>query len=66
MAEKKEDITTRYRLDISDLKKNISEANRQIKLSNAQFKAAAAGMDDWRKSNDGLNAKMKMVIELNN
>lgn len=64
MAEKKEDITTRYRLDISDLKKNISEANRQIKLSNAQFKAAAAGMDDWRKSNDGLNAKLKQLGDI--
>lgn len=57
----KEDITTKYKLDISDFKKNISEANKQIKISNAQFKAAAAGMDDWSKSSDGLNAKLKQL-----
>lgn len=53
-------------LDISDLKKNIAEANRQIKLANAQFKATAATMDDWTKSADGLSAKIaqtKKVIE---
>lgn len=35
---KGEDITTRYKLDISDLKKNISEANNYIKLANSEFK----------------------------
>lgn len=37
---KGEDITTRYKLDISDLKKNISEANNYIKLANSEFKKA--------------------------
>lgn len=58
---KNEDVTTRFVVDVSDLKKNISEANQQIKLANAQFKAAAAGMEDWGKSNDGLNAKLKQL-----
>ena len=35
---KGEDITTRYKLDISDLKKKISEANNYIKLANSEFK----------------------------
>ena len=61
MAKKGEDITTRFKVDISDLKAGISEANKQIKLANAEFKAASAGMDDWQKSSDGLNAKLKQL-----
>lgn len=58
---KGEDITTRFKVDVSDLKSGISEANKQIKLANAEFKAATAGMDDWAKSSDGLNAKLKQL-----
>lgn len=56
-----EDITTRFTVDISDLKANIQEANRQIKLANSEFKAASAGMDDWSSSADGLSAKLKQL-----
>lgn len=58
---KGEDITTKFKVDISDLKKGISEANRQIKLANAEFKAASAGMDDWSKSSAGISAKLKQL-----
>ena len=58
---KGEDITTKFKVDISDLKKGISEANRQIKLANAEFKAASAGMDDWSKSSEGVSAKLKQL-----
>ena len=61
MAQKGGDITTKFKVDISDLKAGISEANKQIKLANAEFKAASAGMDDWQKSSDGLNAKLKQL-----
>ena len=47
---KGEDITTKYKIDISELKKGITEANNQIKLANSEFKKASAGMDDWSKS----------------
>lgn len=58
---KGEDITTKIKVDISNLKKGITEANKNIKLANAEFKAASAGMDDWTKSSDGLNAKLKQL-----
>lgn len=58
---KGEDVTTRFVVDVSDLKKNVSEATQSIKLANAQFKAAAAGMDDWRNSSEGLTAKLKQL-----
>lgn len=61
MAQRGEDITTKFKVDISDLKAGISEANKQIKLANAEFKAASAGMDDWQKSSDGVNAKLKQL-----
>lgn len=55
---KNDEITTKFKVDISDLKSGISEANQQIKLANAEFKAATAGMDDWAKSADGIRAKL--------
>ncbi len=54
-------ITTKFKVDVSQLKAGISEANQQIKLANAQFKAASAGMDNWAKSSDGINAKLKQL-----
>lgn len=56
-----EPITTKFKVDISDLKRGISEANQNMKLANAQFKAAASGMDDWTKSSEGINAKLKQL-----
>ena len=50
---KEENVTTKFKVDISDLKKNITEANRQIKVANATFKAETAGMEDWTKDADG-------------
>lgn len=53
------DVTTKFKVDISDLKKNISAANQQIKLAEAEFKNATVGMDDWAKSADGLSAAIE-------
>lgn len=57
----KDDITTKFKVDISDLKQSITEANRQIKLANATFKAETGGMTDWAKSADGVSAKLKQL-----
>lgn len=54
-----ENVTTKFKVDISDLKKNIAEANKQIKLATAEFKNATAGMDKWSDSADGLSAKIQ-------
>lgn len=56
-----EDFTARFKVDISDLKKNITEANKEIKLANATFKAETAGMDQWSKDADGLSSKLKQL-----
>lgn len=58
---KAKEVTTKFKVDISDFKKGITEANKQIKLANAQFKEASSKMDDWSKSTDGLQAKIKQL-----
>ncbi|MDE7122093.1 MAG: phage tail tape measure protein, partial [Oscillospiraceae bacterium] len=59
MAENIENYTSKFKVDISDLKKGIAEANKTIKTANAEFKNATAGMDSWSDSADGLTAKIK-------
>ena len=63
---KGEDITTRFKIDVSDLKKGISQAEQSIKVANAQFKKASAGMDDWRKSSEGIRAKLTQLGDVLN
>lgn len=58
---KNNETTTKFKVDISDLKKGIQDAQRQIRLANAEFKAASSGMDDWSKSADGISAKLKQL-----
>lgn len=57
----KQDITTSFRVDISDLKRNITEANRQIQLANSAFREASSAMDDWDSSTAGVEAKLKQL-----
>ena len=55
------DTTVKLRADISSLKSQMQAAARQVKVANSEFKAAAAGMDDWSKNADGLEAKLKQL-----
>ena len=55
------ETTMRFNADISGLKKGLADANRQIRLANSQFQAAASGMDNWSNSADGLTAKISQL-----
>lgn len=55
------ETTAKFSVDISDLKKGVQEANRQIRLANAEFKAASASMDKWSTSTSGLAAKIEQT-----
>lgn len=55
------ETTTKFKADISELKKNFQEAQRQIRLANSEFKAATSGMDKWSTSADGISAKLKQL-----
>lgn len=56
-----QDFTAKFRVDISDLKKNITEARKEIKLADAAFKAGTAGMDDWKTDAEGLSKKLEQL-----
>ncbi|MBU5670248.1 phage tail protein [Paenibacillus brevis] len=58
------DIGGKVGLDITDFKANIADLNRQIKVIDSGFKAAAAGMDDWGKSEAGLQTRIKSLNEI--
>lgn len=56
-----------FTIDTTDLKAGLAQANRLIRESESEFKAAAAGMDDWTSSADGLNTRnshLSKVIDL--
>ena len=53
--------TLKFNADISGLKKGLADANRQIRLANAQFSAASSAMDDWSNSADGLTKKISQL-----
>ena len=54
-----ENVTTKFKVDISDLKKNVAEANRRIKTYNAEIKNASAGMDKGEESVESLSKKIE-------
>lgn len=59
------ETTTKFKVDISELKSGLREANRAIALTNSEFKNATAGMDDWRNSADGISAKITQLKNVN-
>lgn len=59
MAE--DNITTKIGIDISQFKRGLQDAQRQIKLANAEFQKASAGMDKWSDSATGISAKIRQL-----
>lgn len=64
MADTKNNITSVFKVDISNLKNGISEANRQIKLANAEFKAAASSLDFMADSAEGIKTKLDQLTKV--
>jgi phage-related protein/uncharacterized protein YoxC len=54
-----ETLGASFAIDTTNLKAGLAQANRLIRESNSEFKAAAAGMDDWSESEEGLTARLK-------
>lgn len=59
-----ETLGASFSIDVTDLKAGLNQANRLIRESESEFKAAAAGMDDWTKSEEGLNSKIKSLNDI--
>lgn len=56
---KEENVTTKFKVDISDLKKNITAANNAVKQYRAELKNADAGMEKGEKTVDSLSKKIE-------
>lgn len=54
-----ETLGASFSIDVTQLKAGLAQANRLIRESESEFKAAAAGMDDWRESQEGLESRIK-------
>ena len=50
-----------FSIDVTNLKAGLAQANRLIRESESEFKSAAAGMDDWSSSQEGLEAKAQSL-----
>lgn len=58
---KSSEHTTKFKVDISELKTAMQEARKQVAYANSEFKAASSSMDDWSSSGNGLNAKLEQL-----
>ena len=59
------ETTTKFKVDIKDLKTNLQEANRQIALTNSTFKESVTGMEKFSDSANGLSAKITQLKGVN-
>ena len=55
------ETTTKFKVDISELKSAMQEARKQVAYANSEFKAVSSSLDNWSKSSDGLKAKLKQL-----
>ncbi|WP_373232100.1 phage tail tape measure protein [Cohnella sp.] len=58
------DLGGRVGLDISEFRANVNELNRQIRVVDSGFRAAAAGMDDWSQSQEGLQQRVTALNQI--
>ena len=56
-------LGSRFTIDISDLKAGLAQANRLIRESESEFLSAAAGMEDWEDSAEGLQKRVKTLSD---
>ena len=61
MASNNNTTTTKFKVDISELKSAMQEAKKQVAYANSEFKAVSSSLDDWSKSSDGISAKLKQL-----
>jgi len=63
------DISGKVSLDITEFKTGVAALNREIRVIESGFKAAAAGTDDWTRDADTLKARidsLTKIMELQN
>jgi hypothetical protein len=64
MGDNQNDLGGKVGLDVSGFKAGVTELNRQIRVIDSGFKAAAAGMEDWGSNADGLKARISSLNQI--
>lgn len=54
-------INSKFGLDSTDFKAQLTEINRSIRVVESGFRASAASLGDWSKSSTGLETRMKAL-----
>ena len=58
-----ENLGSKFTIDITELKAGLIQANRLIRQSESEFLEAAAGMEDWSESADGLKKRVETLSD---
>lgn len=58
------DISGKVGLDITEFKNGVTQLNREIRVIESGFKAAAAGTEDWTKDADTLKARIASLNQI--
>lgn len=61
MSQNDNDIGGRVGLDISDFKSGVTQLNREIRVIESGFKAAAAGTKEWTEDSDLLDQRIQSL-----
>lgn len=64
MADDRNYIGIAFGADVSDLKSGLALAEKQISNTTSTFEKSTAGMDDWQKSIEGVEAKTKQLSDI--
>lgn len=58
------DISGKVGLDIGEFKRGVTDLNREIRVIESGFKAAAAGTEDWTKDADTLGKRIDSLSQI--
>ena len=58
---KQNESTMKFKADIAELKSGLQQAKTAIAQSKAEFDKSTEGLENWRKSSEGVEAKLKQL-----
>ena len=61
MATRQNESTMKFKADIAELKSGMQQAKTAIAQAKAEFDKSSEGLDNWRKSSEGVEAKLKQL-----
>lgn len=61
MATRQNESTMKFKADIAELKSSMQQAKTSIAQAKAEFDKSTEGLDNWRKSSEGVEAKLKQL-----